>query len=139
MVLFSSLLSKKNCWIKKIKTLIFVNLVLAYFFSLTNNVCCIPLCFGFFTLNLHLFILQSNRDTFTWNGYEGSMAYNAVLLPIIDSLRHRPHFLPLAFPENFAHDLIKYHSNPPVFFISQVILLIRFAVIKLSSYNHFII
>ncbi|VDD86482.1 unnamed protein product [Enterobius vermicularis] len=64
-------------------------------------------------------VIRSNRDTFTWNGYEGSMAYNAVLLPIIDSLRHRPHFLPLAFPENFAHDLIKYHSNPPVFFISQ--------------------
>uniref|UniRef100_A0A915BEH7 Alpha-(1,6)-fucosyltransferase n=1 Tax=Parascaris univalens TaxID=6257 RepID=A0A915BEH7_PARUN len=31
----------------------------------------------------------------------------------------RPPFLPLAFPEFFASDLLKLHSNPPVFFISQ--------------------
>uniref|UniRef100_A0A0N5AS11 GT23 domain-containing protein n=1 Tax=Syphacia muris TaxID=451379 RepID=A0A0N5AS11_9BILA len=54
-----------------------------------------------------------------WSGFNESKDHAVVSLPIIDFLNSRPNFLPLAFPEEFAPDLLKLHSFPPVFFISQ--------------------
>ncbi|MCP9256920.1 Alpha1,6 fucosyltransferase [Dirofilaria immitis] len=42
-------------------------------------------------------------------------------LPIVDSLFHRPSYLPLAIPRLYSDELLKLHSNAPVFFISQFI------------------
>ncbi|CAG9534379.1 unnamed protein product [Cercopithifilaria johnstoni] len=44
-----------------------------------------------------------------------------VKLPIIDSLSHRPPYLPLAIPQSHSDELLKLHSNSPAFFISQFI------------------
>uniref|UniRef100_A0A1I7XK46 Alpha-(1,6)-fucosyltransferase n=1 Tax=Heterorhabditis bacteriophora TaxID=37862 RepID=A0A1I7XK46_HETBA len=44
-----------------------------------------------------------------------------VSLGIVDGLPNKPQFLPLSFPSSISDQLIKLHSNPPVFFISQFI------------------
>uniref|UniRef100_A0A915BEH2 Alpha-(1,6)-fucosyltransferase n=2 Tax=Parascaris univalens TaxID=6257 RepID=A0A915BEH2_PARUN len=54
-----------------------------------------------------------------WSSVAMSAPHRVVKLPFIDGMHGRPPFLPLAFPEFFASDLLKLHSNPPVFFISQ--------------------
>lgn len=43
-----------------------------------------------------------------------------VRLPIIDALFLRPEQLPLSFPQQLADSLLTHHSNPPIFFVSQV-------------------
>nr|CDJ96289.1 Variant SH3 domain containing protein [Haemonchus contortus] len=42
-----------------------------------------------------------------------------VQLGIVDALTNKPAFLPLSIPKSFAEPLLKLHSNPPAFFISQ--------------------
>ena len=42
-------------------------------------------------------------------------------MPIIDSLHPRPDFLPLAIPEDLAPRLIKFHGNPSVWWIGQMV------------------
>ncbi|KAK5972124.1 Fucosyltransferase 8, partial [Trichostrongylus colubriformis] len=42
-----------------------------------------------------------------------------VQLGIVDGLTNKPAFLPLSIPKSLAIALLKLHSNPPAFFISQ--------------------
>ncbi|KAK6044058.1 hypothetical protein COOONC_18437 [Cooperia oncophora] len=42
-----------------------------------------------------------------------------VQLGIVDALANKPAFLPLSIPKSLAEPLLKLHSNPPAFFISQ--------------------
>ncbi|WKY12122.1 hypothetical protein Q1695_003586 [Nippostrongylus brasiliensis] len=42
-----------------------------------------------------------------------------VQLGIVDALSHKPDFLPLSVPKPLADSLLKLHSNPPAYFISQ--------------------
>lgn len=42
-----------------------------------------------------------------------------VQLGIVDALSHRPNYLPLSIPKPLADQLLKLHSNPPAYFISQ--------------------
>ncbi|VDN05664.1 unnamed protein product [Thelazia callipaeda] len=42
-------------------------------------------------------------------------------LPIIDVLSDRPNYLPLAIPRSWSNELLRLHSNPSVFFISQFV------------------
>lgn len=42
-------------------------------------------------------------------------------MPIIDSLRPRPDYLPLAIPEEIAPQLVKLHGAPIVWFIGQIL------------------
>ncbi|GMT10728.1 hypothetical protein PFISCL1PPCAC_2025 [Pristionchus fissidentatus] len=53
--------------------------------------------------------------------YERNSSSRVVNLPIVDSLRSVPPTLPLSFPSSISDYLLKFHSNPPLFFISQFI------------------
>jgi hypothetical protein len=44
-----------------------------------------------------------------------------VRLPIVDGLAARPPHLPLSIPSQFANHLLIHHSNPPAFFIGQIL------------------
>ncbi|VDM83731.1 unnamed protein product [Strongylus vulgaris] len=44
-----------------------------------------------------------------------------VQLGIVDGLANKPAFLPLSIPRSLSEQLLKLHSNPPAFFISQFI------------------
>ncbi|KAK6755258.1 hypothetical protein RB195_013935 [Necator americanus] len=52
-----------------------------------------------------------------------SLVSNArvVQLGIVDGLANKPPFLPLSIPRQLSEQLLKLHSNPPAFFISQFI------------------
>jgi glycoprotein 6-alpha-L-fucosyltransferase len=54
-----------------------------------------------------------------WNGI--AQEERAVRLPIVDGLSHRPPQLPLSFPKQIADEILKHHTNPPAYFISQFI------------------
>lgn len=53
--------------------------------------------------------------------WESDRSARVVSLPIVDSLRILPSYLPLSFPSSISDQLIKFHTNPPAFFIAQVI------------------
>ncbi|KHN87329.1 Alpha-(1,6)-fucosyltransferase [Toxocara canis] len=65
------------------------------------------------------FVSQDEGNEEEWSSLEMSALRRVIRLPIVDGLHGRPPFLPLAFPESLASDLLKLHSNPPVFFVSQ--------------------
>lgn len=67
----------------------------------------------------HADVSKDEGNEEEWSSVAMSARSRVVKLPIIDGLHGRPPFLPLAFPEFLASDLLKLHSNPPVFFISQ--------------------
>lgn len=50
----------------------------------------------------------------------GHEEYQILDLPIIDSLRPRPEYLPLAIPEQIAHKLEQLHGNPISWFLGQI-------------------
>ncbi|KAK0410897.1 hypothetical protein QR680_005383 [Steinernema hermaphroditum] len=56
-----------------------------------------------------------------WESQEKNAKDRVVFLPIVDGLGGRPPYLPLSFPRQTADEMLKLHSNPPVFFISQFI------------------
>ncbi|VDK86038.1 unnamed protein product [Litomosoides sigmodontis] len=66
-------------------------------------------------------IFKPNEHTYAWGIDKYYGRKRIVKLPIIDSLSHRPPYLPLAIPQSHSDELIKLHSNSPVFFISQFI------------------
>uniref|UniRef100_A0AC34PUC7 GT23 domain-containing protein n=1 Tax=Panagrolaimus sp. JU765 TaxID=591449 RepID=A0AC34PUC7_9BILA len=49
------------------------------------------------------------------------MQDRVIKLPIIDGLNNRPEQLPLSFPKQISETLLKHHTNPPVYFMSQFI------------------
>ncbi|KAF8385778.1 fut-8 [Pristionchus pacificus] len=51
--------------------------------------------------------------------WESDRSARVVSLPIVDSLRILPSYLPLSFPSSISDQLIKFHTNPPAFFIAQ--------------------
>ncbi|GMR59148.1 hypothetical protein PMAYCL1PPCAC_29343 [Pristionchus mayeri] len=51
--------------------------------------------------------------------WERDSSSRVVSLPIVDSLRTLPSTLPLSFPSSISDELIKFHTNPPLFFIAQ--------------------
>jgi glycoprotein 6-alpha-L-fucosyltransferase len=55
----------------------------------------------------------------SWNGI--NQEERVVRLPIVDGLTNRPPQLPLSFPKQFANEILKHHTNPPAYFISQFI------------------
>ncbi|KAE9546478.1 hypothetical protein FO519_010310, partial [Halicephalobus sp. NKZ332] len=58
-------------------------------------------------------------DSVHWSGLD--QKDRVVKLPIVDGLVSRPEHLPLSFPKQISETLLKHHSNPPVYFISQFI------------------
>ena len=42
-------------------------------------------------------------------------------MPIVDSLRPRPDFMPLAIPADLAPELTTFHGDPPVWWIGQMV------------------
>ncbi|VDM44450.1 unnamed protein product [Toxocara canis] len=67
----------------------------------------------------HADVSKDEGNEEEWSSLEMSALRRVIRLPIVDGLHGRPPFLPLAFPESLASDLLKLHSNPPVFFVSQ--------------------
>lgn len=55
-----------------------------------------------------------------------SQSDRVVSLPIVDVLSAKAEQLPLSFPKQFEDELLTHHSNPPVFFVSQVPLTFSF-------------
>lgn len=55
-----------------------------------------------------------------WKGELASFDEMVVSLPIIDSLRNRPPYLPLNIPEELSPKLMMYHGNPAVWWIGQL-------------------
>uniref|UniRef100_A0A914YLT6 GT23 domain-containing protein n=1 Tax=Panagrolaimus superbus TaxID=310955 RepID=A0A914YLT6_9BILA len=55
----------------------------------------------------------------SWNGI--NQEDRVVRLPIVDGLTNRPPQLPLSFPKQIADEILKHHTNPPAYFISQFI------------------
>ncbi|CAI4226749.1 unnamed protein product [Auanema sp. JU1783] len=53
--------------------------------------------------------------------FEMNAQSRVVSLGIVDGMVNKPPFLPLSFPRQLADDLLKLHSNPPVYFVSQFI------------------
>ncbi|CAJ0960582.1 unnamed protein product, partial [Mesorhabditis belari] len=51
--------------------------------------------------------------------YRQNSERRVVELPIVDALQDRPKTLPLSFPKQLEDEMIKLHSNPPLYFISQ--------------------
>ncbi|MFH4978989.1 hypothetical protein AB6A40_005698 [Gnathostoma spinigerum] len=64
-------------------------------------------------------IAESGDSEIPWSSVTSNANDKVVHLPIVDSLRDRPKFLPLAIPKSLSSRLITLHSYPPVFFISQ--------------------
>ena len=62
-----------------------------------------------------------SAEPFNSNGDILKTATRVVRLPIVDGLAARPPQLPLAFPAQFGDILLKHHSNPPAFFIGQLL------------------
>jgi len=58
-------------------------------------------------------------DSVHWSGI--NQKERVVKLPIVDGLANRPDQLPLSFPKQIRDTLLKHHSNPPVYFVSQFI------------------
>ena len=54
-----------------------------------------------------------------WKG--GSESTQVLELPIIDSLRPRPNYLPLAVPKEIAVRLDHLHDNPSAWFMGQIV------------------
>lgn len=42
-------------------------------------------------------------------------------LPIIDSIKPRPDYLPLSIPEDISERLIRLHGNPAVWWLGQLV------------------
>ncbi|CAJ0577233.1 unnamed protein product, partial [Mesorhabditis spiculigera] len=57
----------------------------------------------------------------TPHAFRGSAGVRVVELPIVDALQDRPATLPLSLPKQLEDEMLKLHSNPPVYFISQFI------------------
>lgn len=53
--------------------------------------------------------------------WPGTKETQVLSLPIIDSLRPRPPFLPLAIPKDISERLIKAHGDPTVWWIAQFV------------------
>ncbi|EFO21758.2 variant SH3 domain-containing protein [Loa loa] len=66
-------------------------------------------------------IFKPNEYADDWGTGKHYRNKRIVKLPIIDSLAFRPPYLPLAIPQSYSDELLKLHSNPPAFFISQFI------------------
>lgn len=50
-----------------------------------------------------------------------TLGADVVILPIIDMLRPRPHFLPQAIPSSIASRLVRLHGHPFVWWIGQIL------------------
>uniref|UniRef100_A0A7E4V6P4 Alpha-(1,6)-fucosyltransferase n=2 Tax=Panagrellus redivivus TaxID=6233 RepID=A0A7E4V6P4_PANRE len=61
----------------------------------------------------------SRKESKPWLGPE--QTDRVVFLPIVDGLSRRPKQMPLAFPKQFADELLTHHNNPSVYFVSQFI------------------
>ncbi|VDN17242.1 unnamed protein product [Gongylonema pulchrum] len=80
-------------------------------------------------------IFKPNEKQEDWT-LSGDMRNSRILqLPVVDSLSDRPSYLPLAIPQSISNELLKLHSNPPAFFLSQVSLLLKFCMIPLNFFN----
>uniref|UniRef100_A0A915PI45 Alpha-(1,6)-fucosyltransferase n=1 Tax=Setaria digitata TaxID=48799 RepID=A0A915PI45_9BILA len=66
-------------------------------------------------------IFKPNENADSWSTDKHYRNKRILNLPIVDSLSYRPPYLPLAIPQSYSGELLKLHSNPPVFFISQFI------------------
>uniref|UniRef100_A0A2R5LN15 Alpha-(1,6)-fucosyltransferase n=1 Tax=Ornithodoros turicata TaxID=34597 RepID=A0A2R5LN15_9ACAR len=53
-----------------------------------------------------------------WSGPDDDV--QVVELPIIDNLRNRPPYLPLAIPQDLGDRLTRLHGNPPLWWVSQM-------------------
>ena len=47
--------------------------------------------------------------------------HQVIEMPIVDSLRPRPDFMPLAVPSDLADALMTFHGDPPVWWIGQFV------------------
>lgn len=65
---------------------------------------------------------RSGEETIRWQDPQKQSFQDAhvVELPIVDGLHPRPHFLPLAIPEDISERLIRLHGDPFVWWMGQI-------------------
>ncbi|XP_044514001.1 alpha-(1,6)-fucosyltransferase-like [Gracilinanus agilis] len=64
---------------------------------------------------------RAGSTTREWSGEINDKNIQVVNLPIVDILRPRPPYLPLAIPEDLADRLMQIHGDPPVWWVSQFV------------------
>lgn len=65
---------------------------------------------------------RSGEETIRWQDPQKQSFQEAqvVELPIVDGLHPRPHFLPLAIPEDLSQRLLRLHGDPFVWWMGQI-------------------
>ncbi|KAI1301497.1 Aryl hydrocarbon receptor nuclear translocator -like protein [Halotydeus destructor] len=61
---------------------------------------------------------ESGKDRSSWKG--GEETVQVLDIPIVDSLRPRPKYLPLAIPSQLSQQLITLHGSPIAWFLGQI-------------------
>ncbi|XP_054159027.1 alpha-(1,6)-fucosyltransferase-like [Oppia nitens] len=64
---------------------------------------------------------DSGSSRISWSSSSDLDIYQVVDLPIIDSMRSRPDYLPLSIPEELTQSLVQLHGAPIVWFIGQIV------------------
>lgn len=65
--------------------------------------------------------IEAKGEKVKWTGEEQTKGAKIISLSIIDGMTRRPPYLPLAIPGDLAPILKKYHGNPPLWWLGQVV------------------